>query len=639
MRTFAEVDDQGRISTKSPWYSDASTDAKSVPGAKWDPATKTWNYPLTLEVCRALRATYGDRLDIGPKLWEWAAATVAHEKRLLQLGAASDAELRVVPARFTRMAEAMGARTYQRAGARFVATARRAVILDEPGLGKTVTSIAGIIEAGKWSGSHLVVSNKTSLFSVWGDQLVRWTDGAATVFVCDGTVAQRKKTFGEFVASTAESKWLVVNPAMLEIKREPFCKKCGKFESDLNEQDDIEHWTMAHKMKKEIRNQKYPEIVDTIWDAVIVDEAHKLLTTGIKSSQKYTQSGDGAMQLRVKEDGVKIAMTATPARGKEINLWGLFYWLWPETYGSKWDWVKQFFNSSSNGFGIDIAGVREDKKEDFWRMIDRHSLRRTRKEVRGELPDGQVFEDWVPLKGKHAKQYSQMERLGAAELESGKVEAVGILAEMTRLKQMAWGEWDMSGGQMLPTLNSPKLERLMDLLDRRGVTGDPKTEFKASETHYKYIIASQFTQIVDLVEKHLNGLGIPTVKVTGAVTGNRRAEAVRSFQDDPDGARVMVLNTQAGGESITLDKYCDTIFILDETFVADDQVQLHGRIDNRSVASKDAVPRQYIYIHTKDTIEEGIAMSNIDQLQMEHNLLDRRRMQDMAIQFTRRKFE
>lgn len=638
MKVSAELTDSGRIRTKSPWYSGASIDAKSVPGAKWDPEEKQWHYPATLDTCWGLRNTYGDRLVIGRRLATWAQKAVTQEDKLLTLGAASDAQLVTVPDLFPRMAQAMRGRTYQRAGAKFVAEARRAVILDEPGLGKTVTSIAGVAEAGKWHGSHLVVSNKTSLESVWGDQLVRWTDGAATVFVCDGTMSARKNTFDEFVASTAESKWLVINPAMLAIKRDEWCNKCKMFEDELDRSKHIEHWTLAHKTKKEIRNQKYPEIVSTVWDAVIVDEAHKLLTTGIKSAKKTTQTGDGAMQLKVAEDGVKIAMTATPARGKEINLWGLFHWLWPETYTGKWDWVNSYFDTESNGFGTTVLGVRDSSKDDFWKMIDRHSLRRTRKEVRGDLPDGEVFEDWVALKGKHAKQYRQMESLGMAELEGGTVETVGILAEMTRLKQMAWGVWDKDGEKLMPTADSPKLDRILDLLEDRGVTGDPDTEFRASEDHYKYIIATQFTQIVDFLEKHLNSIGIPSLKITGAVTGAKRAEAVRSFQEDPDGPRVMVLNTQAGGESITLDKYCDTIFVLDETFVADDQVQLHGRIDNRSVSAEEAVPRQYIYIHTKDTIEEGIAMSNISQLEMEHNLLDRRRMTEMAVQFTRRLF-
>ncbi len=98
------------------------------------------------------------------------------------------------------------------------------------------------------------------------------------------------------------------------------------------------------------------------------------------------------------------------------------------------------------------------------------------------------------------------------------------------------------------------------------------------------------------------------------------------------------MTIQAGGESITLDRYCDTIYAIDETFVADDGVQLLGRIDNRSVSAEEAVPRRIVHISTKDTIEEGIAQSNISQLQMEHALFDGRRGLELARNILRKGF-
>jgi hypothetical protein len=93
---------------------------------------------------------------------------------------------------------------------------------------------------------------------------------------------------------------------------------------------------------------------------------------------------------------------------------------------------------------------------------------------------------------------------------------------------------------------------------------------------------------------------------------------------------LLLLNTIAGGASITLDRHCDTIFALDQTYKVDDQTQLFGRIDNRSVTGPESVPRSLIYIHTKDTIDLKMAKNNAAQREMQHELYDARRGVELA---------
>lgn len=620
-----------RISLRSEWYLGAPMEAKATPGAKWDPSKKIWTYPLTMEACHSLRAVYGDRLQVGPNLVRWANNAIRLEKKMASIGKAHDAELTVVPQMMPRMATAMGNRTYQRSGAKFVAEGRRVGIFDEVGLGKTITSLAGIVEAGAWDGHHLVVSNKTSLESVWHDQTMYWTEDRAAVFVCDGPLKDRKKTIQDYLASTHPSKWLVVNPAMLMVKKELYCKKCKKWEKELDKLEDLDHWTLAHKAENRVSVHKYPELQEIPWDVTIVDEAHKILSTGVRSASSLTQTATGLKAMKEAPNAIRIALTGTPARGQELKMWGIMHWLWPATYSSKWDWVGTYFQSEKNNWGgIDIGPMREDMRERFWSMLDQHTLRRTRREVRADLPEGETYTEWVHLSGKHLKQYEEMRLSGEAAIEGGDIIALGILAEMTRLKQMAFGVWSSKDGKMFPTTDSPKLRRLDDLLEERGINEKGVDDYRASEQHYKYIVATQFKQIVDLMEEYYESRGIPTLKITGDVTGTKRGEVVRSFQEDPDGPRILLMTITAGGESITLDRYCDTIFAMDETFVADDGVQLFGRIDNRSVSAEEAVPRQVIHIHTKGTIDEAIADSNVSQLEMEHMLLDARRGVELA---------
>lgn len=130
----------------------------------------------------------------------------------------------------------------------------------------------------------------------------------------------------------------------------------------------------------------------------------------------------------------------------------------------------------------------------------------------------------------------------------------------------------------------------------------------------------------------MNKIRIPTLRIDGSVTGRRRDDAVANFSSE-GGPRVLLLNTWVAA-SITLDAWCDEMFVLDETFVEDDQVQLRGRIDNRG---ERVAVRVFHYIRTKDTIDQTIAEDNLSQAQMQDQLLDGRRGIEIAQRLLGRK--
>src|SRR5688500_4727702 len=126
-------------------------EAKRVPGARPKYEGRkfvAWTYPLSIATCRQLRAQFGERLAIGTELAEWARVALAAEARQLALRSADDAELIRVGAVAPKLAIAMGARKFQRVGARLIADGRTVLIADEPGMGKTLETVGGSIEAG-----------------------------------------------------------------------------------------------------------------------------------------------------------------------------------------------------------------------------------------------------------------------------------------------------------------------------------------------------------------------------------------------------------------------------------------------------------------------------------------------------------
>jgi hypothetical protein len=110
---------------------------KSIPGASWSAKEQIWRVPTSWASCLALRSTFKTELEIGPGLKGWAANEVA---------------VRVNPSNALREMEMLSEEElgnddlfpHQRAGVKFLATARRALLADEPGLGKTAQAIRGL---------------------------------------------------------------------------------------------------------------------------------------------------------------------------------------------------------------------------------------------------------------------------------------------------------------------------------------------------------------------------------------------------------------------------------------------------------------------------------------------------------------
>lgn len=620
-----------RVVLRCKWFPGVSDMCKAIPGASWSKTRSEWSYPLSMQTLRKLRQVFGEDLAPTPRLWSWAKTARAAERAAAEISGQKDAELRVVPDLLPRISEAMAQRTYQRSGASFVRVAGSCVIADEPGLGKTITSIAALAESGHWQGAHLIVCPRTSRHSVWHLQLQRWT-GISAHTMGDGAAA-RKKTLKAFLEDPSETKFLVINKEMLRRQRKKYCHTCKLWEPKTKKEWPIEHHMEEHerygsKFKSELKIDLWPEIVDyDRWSSVIFDESHSVLASYKPSN--ISQMTEGLLDLKA---DLKLALTGTPIRGNELNMWGYLNWL-DVPVGGYWNFASSYFQINEGFFGKTIDGIREDAKEELDALLSRYVLRRTRAEVRPDLPLGQRHDILVQMDGKHLKQYRDFERMGEVELSTGSVSGQGVLSQLTRLRQMAFGTWSMDGKKLRPTGQSPKIDWLIEsFLTERGVTGDRKTEFRTKDGEgYKYIVASQFNEVLDAVAAALDSKKIRYLRIDGSVSGKKRDSAIREFNSNTfSGAniRILLLNSKAGGESIDLDAWCDDMVILDETFIADDQVQLEGRINNRSgrVAS-----RNWWYVRTEDTIEQALADQNYRQHDMQHKLLDGRRGVELAL--------
>lgn len=575
-----------------------------VAGARWRKSDKTWTAPLTVDNCLALREAYGDQLEIKSPLATWYRANAVERAAAVQRVAADDAEC----PRLAEVAPRLSAtlRPDQRVGVRAVADAYRGSLLiaDKPGLGKTLETIGGILEADV-KGPILILCPKISVKSVWAKELHRWTD--EKVFIARGTRSQREAALRDFWEyETTDRKWLVVVAEMLRVKRKP---------NDTSVKSNA-------KKRGRVEGYEYPQLFENIWpwSVIVADESHRLL--GSLTVAKSNLMGEGLAKLPLNPAvGRKYAISGTPfGRGGRVQgMFGTLHWLWNDEYTSFWKWAGTIFNIESETVarGRTVMKIGEMKKgmdaEKFMASLGPRILRRTKEEVLKNLPPKQYIEVTCEMEGKQLSQYRQLGDDAEVRVDGGTIMANGVLAELTRAKQIASGVLaKRPNGDVYFTGESCKVEKLMAMLDARGITdgsGDTKV-----------IVSSRYNAFLEgCVFPALEKAGIEYHVLTGKTSDAKREKAMGEFQGE-GGPRVFVLNSKAGGVSITLDA-ADEVHCLDELDNPEDNEQLEDRAHRASRIHQVTI----YYYRTEGTIDRNIEKNVEDKRQAQFEVLDGRR--------------
>ena len=650
----------------------------------WDKKRERYWVPLTLLNYRELDRYFRQRLEPSEALDDWYWDTKEEIESLENLStAASDAEL---SSRFAKEAPVIArmAHAYQRAGIAFGAKTRRFGLFDQPGLGKTLQA-AGVMVEADVRGDILVFAPSAAVAITWPDELGRWLPDDE-VIVVTGSKPRREKLISQALETEPAGKrrWFILN---LEMGRAEWIKggrefrypKVGKGSknSDAPEKKwfDVPGWwdykypalfgdfkvkEVQEKWIVDLETKQRKKLKETFeflvekppWAAIVVDESHRALISSKTFAWQQTQIRAGMGLLPMVEDGVKIAMSGTPMRGKPQNLWGTLNFLYPERYKVNGDWVDRWFdvvtiNAGSQDEERLVGDLDETKITEFYEDIKPYMLRRTKKEVRAELPDklyaGTPLPDedglihdhspvghWLEMSPKQAGVYAQIVEDAEARLESGILVANGRLAELTRLKQFASSYGDLetyidkkgdTQYRFKPQLPSNKFDWIVEFLDDLGINKNSTMELEedGEEEIRKVVIASQFTTLINLFSAELEKRGIPTLKITGQVSTAERKRAAHRWQQ-PGGPRVFLLNTMAGGVALTLDA-ADDLIMTDETWIPDEQEQVEDRIHRVSRLHQVTIH----YLRSKGTVEENIALTTSNRERLTKAILDEER--------------
>jgi SNF2 family DNA or RNA helicase len=515
MTVFVDLDPAGgHIVINAEWR--LKELCKSLPGASWDTKTSVWRIPLSWAGCLALRSTFRESLVIGEDLAAWAAT----EKltRIDPSNALRDVDISEIGDQDLF--------PHQRAGVEFLATAKRALLADEPGLGKTAQAIRALKKMhddGEQVFPALVICPNT-LKKNWEREFDRWWPGV-NVTVINGSAVKRRGQFEQ------QSDVIVINWESLRTHSRlssygaialARCVDCKGHDSRIT------------PARCEVHTRELNEID---FKAVIADEIHRSKDPKSKQTRAlWAATGDA---------NIRYALTGTPIANNVIDLWPILHWLEPKEWPSKTKWIDRMIDTMINAFGgMMVLGVKAHMEDEFYAAINPRMRRMLKSRVLPWLPEVITERRDVEMGAKQAKAYKQMLEHMITLLESGdSLIASNPLTQTLRLLQFASSYADVSvdeTGKEKVTLSDPscKVDALMDDI-KNGDFGDDSVA-----------VCAVSRQLIEILSARLTKEGIEHGLITGAQDQDERQKSIDDFQSGK--TKWILFTAQAGGVGVTL---------------------------------------------------------------------------------------
>lgn len=236
----------------------------------------------------------------------------------------------------------------------------------------------------------------------------------------------------------------------------------------------------------------------------------------------------------------RIALTGTPVENSARDLWAIFRFIQPGWLGSRKHFAERYEQPLQSPDTAARAGqLLRLKTSPF-------TLRRTKQQVAPELPSKILIDEFCTLSTDQTTLYREIQREGQKRIDeirdSGQDAAARMqaLTTLLRLRQACCdlALFDSEKLKALPILRrSAKLERLLEITEQSIASGS------------RVLVFSQFRTQLIAIEKQLQTLGIPSLRLDGQT--RNRSELVARFQS-PDGPPVFLISLKAGGYGLNL---------------------------------------------------------------------------------------
>jgi len=300
------------------------------------------------------------------------------------------------------------------------------------------------------------------------------------------------------------------------------------------------------------RSILYP-VARVVWNAIIIDEAHKLKNPSIPRTKNITKLVAGR----------RIPISASPIDKHGGELWPLLKWVAPESFPSYWKWVNKMFEVKEGYWGGYDIGAPLDLVE-YQAEVMPWVIRRTKQQAAPELPERVDIPVFIEMTDAQQEVYAQIKGAQDAlvEIEDRKLLIINALSLFTRLHQVA-SLPSMIGS----TATSAKMNWLADFLE--------------DNPEQRVLVFSRYREVVEEVRSRFgNSYGVYCVMGGG----------VDESQHFKDGyGRVLAGTIDAMSESLSLEMADSAIFI-DQHWSSIQMQQAVDRIHRMNITD-----RKFIY--------------------------------------------
>lgn len=584
----------------------------SLPSSKYGKDEK-WRFNLSWQMCLALRYTFKANLEIGPALKAWADDQ--YQNTILpafNLRNAPDAPgyPRLFP--------------HQRADVEFLSTAKRAILANGMGSGKTqsaFSTVRRLYEKGH-SVFPVLVAAPNSTKGSWKREVGEVWPGLK-VTIIDGTASQRTKQFAS--AKGSEGPCPVHNPQPEEepvaetkpkTKKKPAAKKpveCScpshvvivNWESLRSHSRLLPFGSVALKkcvdhggLDKNIKPascESHPKELNGInFKTVIGDEIHRIKDPSSKMARAF-KAATGDAEFR-------FAMSGTPIASSPEDLFSVLNWLYPEAYPSKSKYLDRFCQTHFNAFGARIViGIKPEMEQEFFAGLDPFLRRMPKEAILPFLPPIVRQRRTVEMGPKQKKAYEQMRDEMIAELDGDVIHTTSPLTKMMRLLQFA---------------SAYATTEIIDVYDKKAKKVVQKTVVKLADPSSKIdafmddiedfgkesvIVFAQSKQLVNLLSARMTKHKIAHGLITGDQDTKERDKHMQRFQDGE--IQFILCTIGAGGTGITLTKGSIMAFLgRDWSMIGNLQAEARGHRIGSQIHEK-----VYIIDYvTEGTVEEAV---------------------------------
>ena len=272
-----------------------------------------------------------------------------------------------------------------------------------------------------------------------------------------------------------------------------------------------------------------------------VDESTSIKTPTAKRTKSILSIGKLANYRRI--------LTGSPVTKSPLDLYTQCAFLNEHLLGftSYYTFRNRYANMLDRNFGgrrVQIVGgykrldeLAEILKAFSYRVLKEHCL---------DLPEKIYIERQVELTEEQGKAYSTMKSAALASLKGKMATAPHVLTQMMRLHQITCGHLKNDDGTITEIKNN-RLDELLNVID--------EMEGKAIIwANYIYDIE----HIVKEVKKEHGENSV--VQYYGAISSEKRQEAIEKFQDPDSPVKFFVGNPQTGGYGITLTAASNVIY-------------------------------------------------------------------------------